>query len=254
MNTKNWPYPKLIAHRGAGKFAPENTLAAMRCGADHGFEMFEFDAKLSKDNHVVLLHDDDVDRTSNGKGKAAQKTYLELLSLDFGSWHSAYYAGESIPSLASIASYTIENGLYCNVEIKPCPGREEETGTLVARAVKTLWKDADLPVLLSSFEEKTLRAAQAEAPEIARAYLCEALPENYMQVFKELGCVAVNLDDKIVTKPLIDEFHQENIRVCVWTVNDYRRAKELFSWGCDAIITDEMERLSPLSMGLTQYV
>ena len=76
--SKNYPYPKLIAHRGAGKDAPENTLAAFRLGAQHGYTMFECDVKLSKDKELFLLHDDDLDRTTNGKGLAKVVTWQEL--------------------------------------------------------------------------------------------------------------------------------------------------------------------------------
>src|SRR5690606_408141 len=83
-----WPYPKLIAHRGAGRLAPENTLAALRVGAGHGFRMMEYDVKLSRDGIPILVHDDTVDRCSSGKGAAADKTFAELGTLDFGAWHS----------------------------------------------------------------------------------------------------------------------------------------------------------------------
>ncbi|HAP24195.1 MAG TPA: glycerophosphodiester phosphodiesterase, partial [Achromobacter sp.] len=133
-NLPSWPYSRHIAHRGGGRLAPENTLAAMRVGAEHGFTMFEYDVKLSSDNVLVLMHDDDVDRTSNGKGPAAAKTYAELAQLDFGSWHSAAYAGEPLPTFAAVARYTLANGIASDVEIKPCPGREAETGRAVALA------------------------------------------------------------------------------------------------------------------------
>src|SRR5690606_33557813 len=89
-----WPYPALIAHRGAGRHAPENTLAAFRLGAHHGFMMMEYDVKLSRDGVALLLHDDTLDRTSNTQGNAADHTWAELAAVDAGSWHSAEYAGE----------------------------------------------------------------------------------------------------------------------------------------------------------------
>ncbi|WP_019247880.1 glycerophosphodiester phosphodiesterase family protein, partial [Bordetella pertussis] len=102
-----WPYSPYIAHRGGGRLAPENTLAAMRVGAAHGFTMFEFDVKLSRDNVEVLLHDDDVDRTSNGHGPAASKTYAELAQLDAGSWYAPQYAGEPVPTFSAVARYAL---------------------------------------------------------------------------------------------------------------------------------------------------
>src|SRR5690606_35567797 len=123
MSSK-WPYPKLIAHRGAGRHAPENTLASGRLGARHGFTTVVYDGKLSRDGVAILLHDDTVDRSSNGCGRAADMTLKELAELDFGAWTSKEYAGEPIATLASIASYTLANGIRSNIEIKPTTGAE----------------------------------------------------------------------------------------------------------------------------------
>src|SRR5690554_608655 len=94
-----WPWPPLIAHRGGGTLAPENTLVAFRIGHAQGFTMMEYDVKLSSDGVPVLLHDDTINRTSDGTGAAAELCIADLLRHDFGSWHSATYAGEPIPSL-----------------------------------------------------------------------------------------------------------------------------------------------------------
>ena len=88
-----WPYPRAIAHRGAGKLAPENTLAAFRHGASFGYRMFEFDVKLSGDGASVLLHDATLDRTTNGAGRLDALTLGQIAQLDAGSWHSPAYAG-----------------------------------------------------------------------------------------------------------------------------------------------------------------
>ena len=122
--TSAWPYPRYIAHRGAGKLAPENTLAAMRVGYAHGYRMVEFDVKLSGDGVPFLLHDDTLDRTTDARGRADALTWAELAKLDAGSWHSAVYAGEVLPTLGAIAVWSIANGVACNIEIKPSPGRE----------------------------------------------------------------------------------------------------------------------------------
>ena len=98
-----WPYPKLAAHRGAGKLAPENTLAAFRLGRGCGYRMAEFDVKLSADGVAFLLHDDTLDRTTNARGRADALTWHELSQLDAGSWHSPQYAGESRTTLAVVA-------------------------------------------------------------------------------------------------------------------------------------------------------
>jgi glycerophosphoryl diester phosphodiesterase len=109
-----WPYPRWIAHRGAGRLAPENTLAAFRLGAEHGFRMFECDAKLSADGVPFLLHDATLERTTNGVGTGGDQPWDQLARLDAGSWHSRQYAGEPLPTLENVARFCIANGCFLN--------------------------------------------------------------------------------------------------------------------------------------------
>ena len=104
---RDWPYPRLVAHRGAGKLAPENTLTAMRVGHAHGYRMVEFDVKLSADGVAFLLHDATLERTTSGRGRADALPWRELSRLDAGAWHSAEYAGEPVPTLAAIARWAL---------------------------------------------------------------------------------------------------------------------------------------------------
>ena len=195
-----WKWPRLIAHRGGGILAPENTLAAFRLGHTHGYRMMEYDVKLSQDNVPILLHDDTIQRTSNGKGSAGKLSMTNLLEYDFGSWHSAAYAGEPIPTLHAIAAYTIANGLHSNIEIKPVTGTDAETGHGVARAARRLWNTAALPPLLSSFSEAALAAAQRTAPELPRALLIEGpVPHDWQARVNRLGCIGLNLDNNHVS-------------------------------------------------------
>ncbi|NEN75415.1 glycerophosphodiester phosphodiesterase [Pelistega sp. NLN82] len=247
MSSKHWAYPRLVAHRGAGTFAPENTLAAMRCGLDYGFDMVEFDVKLSQDNVLILMHDDDVTRTSTSLGLVAQMDYKQLQTLDVGQWHSAYYAGEPIPTLENIIRFIQENNMLCNIEIKPCPNREKITGQLVAKAVTKWFAKSDTLPLLSSFSAEALEAAYQEAPKIPRAFLCESYDASVKKIAKKLACVAINPDHQILTEKMIKTIHKDGFKICTWTVNDYQRAKQLQQWGCDVIITDELERLASLA-------
>lgn len=242
----NWPYPKLIAHRGAGRHAPENTLSSIRLGAQCGFSMMEYDVKLSKDGIAILLHDDTVDRTSNGNGSAGAKTFNELALLDVGAWHSQRYAGESIPTLQSIAAYTLANGIRSNIEIKPCTGNEAETGKEVARMAQALWANADVPPLLSSFSEAALEAAMKEAPGLPRALLIEnEVPADWLSRVKRLECVGLNLNHNFTTLPLVQTIQDAGYTLAVWTVNDPARLRELLDWGCNGVVTDEVTSISP---------
>lgn len=242
----HWPYPALIAHRGAGKIAPENTLAAMRVGAQNGFRMMEYDVKLSRDAVPVLLHDDDLDRTSNGQGRASRLTLAELSALDFGAWHSSAYAGEPIPTLSSIAAFTLANQVHSNIEIKPTTGDEAETGRQVALAAQALWAQASLPPLLSSFSEAALEAAQHAVPTLPRALLIEEeVPADWPERLERLGCMGLNLNDRFVTQALVQEIRQKGYTVAVWTVNDAERVRELLDWGCKGIFTDKVTTIRP---------
>ncbi|HEY0295002.1 MAG TPA: glycerophosphodiester phosphodiesterase [Bordetella sp.] len=240
-----WPYPAHIAHRGGGRLAPENTLAAMRAGKRRGYRMVEFDVKLSRDNVAVLLHDDVVDRTTDGHGPAREKTYAELAQLDAGGWHSPAFAGEPVPTFAAVARYAVANGIACNVEIKPCPGRDAETGEAVARLAQQFWAGVHKRPLLSSFSEEALAAAQAAAPELPRALLVETVPDDWPARLRQYACVGLNINQKDATPELAAAVHAAGYRLAAWTVNDPDRARLLFSWGVDAIFTDQLTLIQP---------
>ena len=156
----HWPYPAWVAHRGAGKLAPEHTLAAFRLGAHHGYRMFECDVKLSADGTPFLLHDDQLERTTDGVGIAGTLDWNALSRLDAGSWHGPGYAGEPLARLAALAAWIRANGLLLDVEIKPTTGTATETGHAVAKACLELWRDADVPPLVTSFQPQSLAAAR----------------------------------------------------------------------------------------------
>ena len=192
-----WPYPRWIAHRGAGKLAPENTLAAFRLGAQHGFRMFECDVKLSADGVPFLMHDATLARTTrapaalNAGGVAGAHPWSVLSQLDAGSWHSRAYAGEPLPTLDNIAQFCLRNGHCLNIEIKPTPGMEERTGQVVAAHAERLWKGASNAPLLTSFQPDALRAAQNEAPALPRGLLLDTLWSGWLETALTLDCIAV---------------------------------------------------------------
>ncbi len=238
-----WPYPRLVAHRGAGKLAPENTLAAMRLGYAHGYRMVEFDVKLAADGVAFLLHDDGLDRTTSGRGRADAFSWGELARLDAGGWHSAKYAGEPLPTFEEIARWAREHGVACNVEIKPVTGRERETGAAVAKEASALWRDAAVPPLLSSFSEEALEAARDAVPELQRALLLDKLPADWRARLERLGCVALDARHDALTEDIVRTAHDGGYRVMCFTPNEPARVAELGRWGVDTIITDAVDRI-----------
>ena len=240
----DWPYPRLVAHRGAGTLAPENTLTAMRVGHAHGYRMVEFDVKLAADNLSFLLHDDTLERTTSGRGRADAFPWRELSRLDAGGWHSAKYAGEPLPTLAAIARWARAHGVACNVEIKPTPGRERETGAAVALDVNSLWRDAEVMPLLSSFSEESLAAARDAAPLLPRALLLDELPPDWLERLARLECVALDANHLELTGDIVKTAHDHGFRVCCYTPNDPVRISELQGFGVDTIITDAIDQIS----------
>ena len=245
MSAPRWPYPRLAAHRGAGKLAPENTLAALKHGHALGYRMAEFDVKLSADGVAFLLHDATLQRTTNGWGRADALAWRELAQLDAGGWHSRAFAGEPLPTLGAVASFCCANGVAVNIEIKPTPGRERETGAAVALDASAFWSKSATPPLLSSFSELALAAAQETVPELPRAYLFNRLPPDWGERCLALGCVAVDVKHTLLRPKIVEEAHALGLAVVTWTVNDPERAKRLAAWGVDTIITDAVERLTP---------
>ena len=245
MKLEPWPYPRWIAHRGAGKLAPENTLAAFRLGAQHGYRAFECDVKLSSDNVPFLLHDDALDRTSSGAGDAGAQAWTSLSLLDAGSWHSRAFAGEPLPSFASIAAYCLRNRYALNIEIKPSPGRERETGELVAREAAKLWAGQPVPPLLSSFKPESLDGAKAGAASLPRALLLDKLWDGWFERAQALDCVAVVAKYKLFDRALVERLHGAGMRAMAYTVNDEDSATSLLGIGLDALITDAVNRFAP---------
>ena len=235
-----------MAHRGAGKLAPENTLAAFRLGAAHGYRAFECDVKLSADRVPFLLHDATLERTSSGKGVAGEQAWGALSLLDAGGWHSRSHAGEPLPSLAAIARYVQSNGFALNVEIKPTPGTERETGLAVAQACTTLWAGSSAPLLFSSFRPDALQAAREAAPHIARALLLDTLWEGWAAMTQALACVAVVTNHKLMDAALMAQLRSSGLRGLCYTVNELADVQRLLGLGIDGIITDAVDRFSPV--------
>ena len=242
---KAWPYPLWIAHRGAGKLAPENTLAAFRLGAAYGYRAYECDVKLSADGVPFLLHDDRLERTTGVEGVAGDRPWAELSQLDAGSWHSRTFAGEPAPTLAAIATFVRANGHLLNIEIKPTPGTEEETGRVVAAAAAALWAGDAVPPLLSSFQPLALLAARDAAPALPRALLLDTLWPDCLPMAESLGCVAVVSNHRIMDAALRKSLRERGLRALCYTVNEPADVARLRALDIDGLITDAVDRHAP---------
>ena len=243
--SRSWPYPRWIAHRGAGRLAPENTLAAFRLGASHGYRMFECDVKLSADGVPFLMHDATLERTTNGRGTGGDHSWHVLSQLDAGSWHSRTCAGEPLASLDNLARYCLHNGYFLNIEIKPTPGAEALTGQVVADAAARLWQGAAVPPLLTSFQPAALKAAQAAQPQLPRGLLLDSWRDGWFKMAQELECTALVCNHALWDAASVEQAQQAGWRTLSYTVNDEWAARRLLDLGTDGIITDRIDLFSP---------
>jgi len=235
--------PKIIAHRGWSALAPENTLAAFRAAIEVGADGIELDVQLSKDGHVVVIHDEKLDRTTNGSGPVADHTLAELSELDAGGWFAPKYAGEPLPTLAAVFDLvrdTAWNGII-NVELKtsgvPYPGIE--------KAVVDLIRSYGLSeqVLISSFNHYSLAETTRIAPEIKTAILYTTQLYKPWEYAKGFGCAALHPRRQPGMERLVAGAKEAGLAVNVWTINSTQHADELAEAGVTGLITDVPDEL-----------
>lgn len=242
---------RVIAHRGGGILAPENTLAGLRYAHQCGFAAVEFDVMLARHDVPVLMHDDTLERTTNGHGALPEASAAELGQLDAGSWRDARFAGEPVPSFAAAADLCVALDLFANVEIKPwAPGGDALaalTGRIVAADCARLWRAAPTRVLLSSFAPAALGAARQSAPQFARAALFDEVPANWRDQLELHACVALHCNAKRLDAATTHAIKSAGYGLMCWTVNDPVRAAELFDWGVDAVCTDRLDLFAAMA-------
>ena len=232
------PFPRIIAHRGSPRAAPENTLASFRQAATEGASFVEFDAALTADNRVVVFHDDDLDRTSDGHGPLAETLFEATQALDAGSWFAPAFKGELIPTLEEALELFAVLGLGFNIELKTDPGREVQLAEVALPIAAGCWPDHLPTPVISSFSRQAVAAAKEVLPAWPRAMLFDRLPGDWAEVGKSLGAISLNANQKHLTREQVMEVRGRGFAVMAYTVNEPSRAETLFGWGVDAIFTD----------------
>lgn len=244
----HWPYPFWIAHRGAGHLAPENTMAAFQLGAQHGFRMFECDAKLSADGVLYLLHDEHLDRTTNQQGSPAALSWQALSQLDAGSWHSSRYRSEPLTRLDSLLQWCQTHRHCLNIEIKPLHGQDRQTSMAVGQLLEAMapnWPQ-DLPwPLVSSFSVAALEALPSSQAPITKALLIEHWPEDIWQQLERTKAAALIGHYPLWNQERVQQLRARGLRALSYTVNTIELATGLRSMHTDGIITDAIDLLGP---------
>lgn len=243
---KVWPYPPLFAHRLGGALAPENTLAGLELAAALGVRAVECDVKLSADGVPFLLHDDTLERTTDGAGAARDWDWDALARLDAGMRHHRAFAGERLPTLEQLAAACRRHDIRVNLEIKPCPGRERETGAAVAQAAARLWQGVEPAPLLSSFEIDALYAARDAEPALPRALLLDEWDDDWLALLQGCGAVALHANAEVLNAERVAAVRGAGYAMMAYTVNDAAQARQLRDWGVDMLCSDRPERLRAL--------
>ncbi len=247
------PLPRLVAHRGGGKLAPENTLAAIRVGHAHGYRMVEFDAMLSRDGVPVLIHDETLERTTNGHGRVCDLTLDELRQLDAGSWFGAEFAGEKIPTLEQALLLCQSLSVMANVEIKPAAGFDEQTAEMVtSMCLHHAMSGARL--LLSSFSLGALQIARMmldvtgeEGECLPLGVLYDQVPADWQNTVSQLRASTLHTNARHVTEALITQAHDAGVPVLCYTVNEMAEAQHLLQLGVTSLFTDQLDMAQTLA-------
>jgi glycerophosphoryl diester phosphodiesterase len=217
--------PKVIGHRGAMAYAPENTLTSFREARRRGATWVETDIKLTADGVPIVMHDASLKRTTGVDRLVAETPAAEL--------------PKDVPTFEQAIACFQEQGLGCNVEIKPDEGREAETARAVAATLRRHWPSSLPPPLLSSFKEASLVAARDAAPEFARAILLGELEDDWRARAEAVGALGVNTNGEKLAALRAREVKQAGFALSVYTIDDPALAQALVAMGVDCVITDK---------------
>ncbi|OYD25829.1 glycerophosphoryl diester phosphodiesterase [Oceanimonas baumannii] len=229
----------LCGHRGVAALAPENTLAGLRTAYRLGLEWVEIDVQLSRDDEVVVIHDNTVNRCSNGRGKVSELEWPELARLDAGGWFDAGFYGEAIPRLSDYLGLAHALGIKVNIELKIHAGDDPRRLCQHVHAVIAQLSLPENTLLFSSFEPACLAHLQQLAPAIARGLLVERLPHDWHAQLLRLGCMALHCNHKYLTHTQARAVNAAGFLLHCYTVNDKTRMHTLADWGVDMIFTDD---------------
>lgn len=229
-----------IAHRGSSGSYPENTRLAFEKAIEAGADMIEMDCRLSKDGHVVVIHDDRLDRTARAKGFVKGKTLRQLKKLDVGAWLKKSFKGERIQTLEEILEI-VSGKVEINLEIKSVLhgplGIELKVLFIVSHF------DYLERTIFSSFDYQSLRRLRELAPDVRIGVLCGAgIKDNPFQAAREMNAYSLHIQREFATPHFLEEARELGLKSFVWTVNEAKEMEKFLSLGVDGIISDFPEK------------
>jgi glycerophosphoryl diester phosphodiesterase len=246
MMKKQLPQRLFIAHRGISACYPENTLAAFNGAVDAGADMIELDVCLSKDRHLVVIHDETVDRTTNGTGAVKALTLDQLGRLDAGSWFDPRFNAERLPTLAQVLD-AVKGHLQVNIEIKPESFEEEGPADAVERQVLNLVREKNMldDVLVSSFEWLVLESLRRLEPGIALGLLSDVpADESLLHWYQRVKGFSWHPDYRVLTRQQVDTLHGLGAWVFPYAVDGKIDTRGMLAMGVDGLIVDDPRQMT----------
>jgi glycerophosphoryl diester phosphodiesterase len=237
----------VIAHRGASDDAPENTLAAFRLARQVGADFFELDCTFTSDGELIVIHDDKLDRTTNGKGPIADKPLAELKKLDAGAWKDARFAGEKLPTLEeALAEAGGATGVYIEIKARENTDAARAAAVELARKVVALVRARHMErqVVIQSFSSVCCAEAKRLAPDVRVELLAgfkkdeDAKWEAAFRKAAKSGLDGLNLSAECFTPERLAAVHAAGRTMAVWTVDEEAEMRALARYGVDGIITN----------------
>lgn len=233
----------VVAHRGYSSKAPENTMAAFELALDVGSGGLELDVHITKDGDVVVIHDDTLERTTNGKGRVEEFTMAELRALDAGSWFAPEFKGERLPTLRELCERIKDLDLLFNIELKVALGFEH-----LNEKVAALIDEFDLAerTVISSFNHYALAHFKQIRPEVQTGILYNCALVNPWNYTKTIGATALHPYWKTITPEIVADAQKNGLALNVWTVDEPAAIEYMKLCKIDSIITNVPERVQSL--------
>jgi glycerophosphoryl diester phosphodiesterase len=238
----------VIAHRGCSGRAPENTVAAFGLAIEMKVDLVELDVQFSNDKEIMVIHDETVQRTTNGRGEVAEMTREEIQQLDAGSWFSPRFKGRKVPTLAEVFQLVKPSRSDLLIEIK-------EGGSLPHNFEKTIVGvvqryEMQNRVIVQSFSRAALGKTKQADPSLGIGLLIDYRSNNLVTEARAVGAETLVVKSNLIKGEIIEEAHRKGLRVFVWTVNRRAEIKKMLTLGVDGIITDYPERVHQMKLQL----
>lgn len=234
-----WQVSKFIAHRGASAVTPENTIASLTKAYEIGAQWVEADVRLTLDGEAIIFHDSTLERCTNGRGSVRRTPFAVIAELDAGSWFSAQYAGEKIPTLNQWLQTAASLGCGIILDLKCTRFEIKRLVDHVAASLARFWK-ADLPrPILSSDSAACLKALYMQKLDWDLAYIMKQEHRNWKKVVDSYECLSIHLDHQFISERWLKQLIEKKIHLAAYTVNDLLRAQQLFDWGVESVFTDD---------------